>query len=64
MGNHYDVSNMQLCICMLYCMYLKKYLFWLLWVFVAAKAFLQLWQVGTTLQLWFLGFSLWWLLSL
>ena len=27
-------------------------------------AFLELWRVGATLQLWCLGFSLWWLLSL
>ena len=47
--------------------FLKKiciYLFWLCWVFIAAWAFLQLWQVGATLQLQCVGFSLWWLLLL
>ena len=38
--------------------------FWLHWVFVAARAFLQLWQAGATLYLWCVGFSLPWLLLL
>ena len=37
---------------------------WLQWVFVAVRAFLQLWQAGATLQLWCTGFSFWWLLLL
>ena len=36
--------------------------FWLLWVFNAAHAFLQLRRVRATLQLECSGFSLWWLL--
>ena len=34
------------------------------WVFTAVLAFLQLPQAGATLQLWFTGFLLWWLLLL
>ena len=37
---------------------------WLCWVFTAAWVFLQLWLVGTTLQLRYVGFSLQWLLFL
>ena len=37
---------------------------WLCWVFVAARAFLWLWQEGATLQLWCEGFSLQFLLLL
>ena len=32
--------------------------FWLCWLFIATQAFLQLWQVGATLQLQSVGFSL------
>ena len=40
---------------------LKKHYFWLCWVFVAMQVFLQLWRRRRgTLQLWYLGFSLWW----
>ena len=38
--------------------------FWLYWVFIAARAFLQLWGAGPTLQLQCSGFSLWQLLLL
>ena len=31
--------------------------FWLCWVFIAARAFLWLWQLGAALQLWCAGFS-------
>ena len=43
--------------------YLCTY-FWLCWVFIAARAFLQLQRVGATLQLLCAGFSLQWLLLL
>ena len=41
--------------------FFKKFIFyfWLCWIFIAVWAFLWLWQVGATLSLWFLGFSLW-----
>ena len=44
--------------------YMIYFYFWLCWVFVAVWAFLQLQQVGDTLQLPCTGFSLRWLLLL
>ena len=38
--------------------------FWLYWVFIVAKVFLELQQEGTALQLQCAGLPLWWLLSL
>ena len=38
--------------------------FWLCWVFAAAWAFLHLWQLVATLELWCTGFSSQWLLLL
>ena len=38
--------------------------FWLCWVFIAARVFPQLKRTGGTLQLRWIGFSLWWLLLL
>ena len=38
--------------------------FWLCWVFAAAWAFLHLWRLAATLELWCTGFSSQWLLLL
>ena len=42
----------------------KSLFIWFCWVFMAARAFLQLQQVRATIQLWCTDFSLWWLLLL
>ena len=50
-----------------FCFFKLFYLFiqfWLSWDIAATKAFLQLQQAGSTVQLWCAGFSLQWLLSL
>ena len=45
---NFSLSNLYYFKCIF--IYLKMFVyFWVSWVFVAAQAFLQLWQVGTTL---------------
>ena len=48
----------------LFLTFLLAFFFWLCWVFVAVRAFLQLWRVAVTLQLRCTDFSSQWLLSL
>ena len=44
--------------------YLFNYLFWLRWVFVAARRLSLVAAIGGYSSFWFAGFSLWWLLLL
>ena len=38
--------------------FIYVFIYWLYWVFVAVRSFVQLWRAGATLQFWCVGFSL------